>query len=150
MTHQGRNGTGVSLFAAVALCMDGCSSAPPSYDVLITEPSGHVGAGEGQLFAHWSCDPSADPATRYQGAQDALWHDVDGQMGNGALRTQVACPTGALLTVQVDASAVSTDYSPTKLRCEVLDGDGAHVADESVTRGLGTSDPVCRVAVPRD
>ena len=147
---------GAAVLAAVGLGVVACSSAPPpppappTYTVMITEPSGNIGKGigNGQLFVHWSCDPTVDPATRYQGAQDALWTDVDGTKGQAVLRTQASCSSGALLTVQVDAAVVSYDYSPTRLRCEVFDAGGQHVADESVTRGLGTSDPVCRVSVP--
>lgn len=100
-----------------------------------------------QLFAHWSCDPSVDPATRYQGAHDALWTSVDGVTGQGVLRTQASCPSGALLTVQVDAAA-RVDTIQTRLACEISNADGDRVAEETVTCGLSTDDPVCRVPVP--
>jgi hypothetical protein len=143
----------LSLFAAgcansAPAVSSSASQGPATYKVMITEPSGNIGDGNGLLFAHWSCDPTVDPATRYRGAQDALWTNVDGVTGQGLLRAEASCASGALLTVQVDASAVSTDYRPTRLRCEVFSAGGERVADETVIRGLGTSDPVCRVNVP--
>jgi hypothetical protein len=134
---------------AVTLLVVGCgSSGPGEYSVMITEPSGNIAAlHDGHLEAHWSCDATVDPATRFQGGQIGKWTDVVGATGVGLLRLQASCPTEALLTVQVDAAAQAV--RPTRLRCEVFDADGQRVADESVNRGLGTDDPVCRVIVPK-
>ncbi|MBN9739410.1 hypothetical protein PP1_030990 [Pseudonocardia sp. P1] len=125
----------------------GCSSEPPEYRILVTEPSSNM-ASDGQLFVHWSCDASVDPATRYQGHQDALWRSETAPEGASLLDTSASCPSGSLLTVQVDA-AVMELTRPTQLRCEVFNADGQRAADETVSRGLGTSDPVCRVPVAR-
>jgi hypothetical protein len=135
--------------AAVVLALTtACTSGPAEFRILITEPSGNASTSQGQLYGHWSCDPTVDPATRYQGAQDAKWTSVEGVAGQSMLQTSASCPAGALLTVQVDAGIAERGYNKTRLRCEVFDGDGDRLADESVTRDLGTSDPICRVAVP--
>ncbi len=105
-------------------------------------------SSDGQLFLHWSCDASVDPETRYQGSQDALWRSESGVLGSGLLDTRVTCPPSSLLTAQVDAS-VREISQPTRLRCEVFDVDGQRVADETITRQTGSSDPVCRVPVPQ-
>lgn len=142
----------LTLTVAAVLALAGCGSGPQEYDILITEPSGGITKGSimgvnGKLDVHWSCDPTVDPATRYLGTQDGLWTSVDGVKGEAVLRTQAACPDGAVLTVQADAAVASTDYRATRLRCEVFDADGDRVADETVTRGMGTTDPICRVVV---
>jgi hypothetical protein len=135
------------LLIATLVALSACSSppGPARYRVLVTEPSGNIDSNE-RLFAHWSCDPAVDPATRYRGQQTALWTDVEGAPAQGLLQTSAACPSGALLTVQVDAGVSGT--RPTELRCEVFNEAGERVADERVTRGLGSVDPVCRVPVP--
>ncbi len=132
---------------AAALALGGCSSAPPEYRILVTEPSSNM-SSDGQLFLHWSCDGSMDPETRYQGFQDAQWRSESAALGAQLLDTRVTCPPGSLLTAQVDA-AVREISRPTQLRCEVFDGDGQRVADETITRETGSSDPVCRVPVPQ-
>lgn len=147
-----RTVTSLLVGSVAALLVTGCAAqaeASPGreYTALITEPSGNIGDGDGKLFGHWSCDAAADPATAYQGGQDGLWTDVDGPAGRGQLQFQATCPRGAFLTVHVDAAALAVH--PTRLRCEVFDAGGQRVAEEMVTRGLGTKDPVCRVAVPK-
>ena len=123
-------------------------AGPPAYKIMVTEPSGNIGDGDGQLYVHWSCDPTVDPSTRYKGTQNPLRTDVDGVKGQAVLRADATCPAGALLTAQVDAAVRAPDYNPTRLRCQVFAGEGREVAKEEVTRGLGSDDPVCRVQVP--
>lgn len=130
-----------------ALVLAGCASGPPEYRILVTEPSSNM-SDDGQLFLHWSCDASVDPDTRYKGFQDALWRSESAAMGADLLDTRVSCPAGSLLTAQVDA-AVRMISRPTQLRCEVFGADGQRVADETITRRLGSTDPVCRVPVPQ-
>lgn len=121
MDRTRRRSTQVAVAVAL-LALAGCSSEPepppppPTYRIMITEPSGNIDTATEKLIAHWSCDPTVDPATRYQGAQDHLWTDVDGTPGQGVLLAQAICPPGALMTVQVDAAAVSLYSAPTRLR----------------------------------
>jgi hypothetical protein len=142
------------LVGAVALVTLGaCGSepqapAPPApYKIMITEPSGNIDASDEKLWAYWSCDPNVDPARHYTGAQKALWTDVMGDAGKAVLLVDASCPPAALLTVMVDANAVSAPQSQTMLRCQIFTSDGREVANESTTRDLGTSDPVCRVPI---
>jgi hypothetical protein len=56
------------------------------------------------------------------------------------LQTEASCPSGALLTVDVDGAIVAT--RPTELRCEIDYADGQSVVDErSLRSSAGT---VCR------
>lgn len=115
---------------------------------MVTEPSGNLSLTlGGQLFVHWSCDRTVDPATRYQGRQDALWTSVDGAKGAAVLETEASCPNGSLLTVQTDG-AIAEITAKTVLRCQVFNGDGEKVADESVQRTGNPTDAICRVPVP--
>lgn len=138
----------VLALAVAGLALTACSSGPAEYRVLITEPSNNITPGVGgQLFGYWSCDPAADTTTSSHGAQAALWKSVDGEKERDALQFTASCPAGSLLTVQVDA-AVAEVSSHTQLRCEIYDASGVRVAEETVTRGTGADDPVCRVPVP--
>jgi hypothetical protein len=138
--------------AAVAGLSVACS-ASPTYEVLISVPSGMIGVDPGmgahdRLILHWSCDRGADPGTRYRGGPQAgLWTDVEGAENVSTLRATVTCPADAMLTAQVDGSLVSFPSHPTTLRCQVFDSDGRMVADETATRGRGVVDPVCRAIV---
>lgn len=136
------------VIAACTAVLAACSAGPPTYRIMVTEPSGNLSpALGGQLFVHWSCDRSVDPATRYQGSQDALWTSVDGAKGSAVLETMASCTSGSLLTVQVDGAIAEIGGVKTVLRCEVFNDDGAKVADESVPR-VGRLDAICRVPVP--
>lgn len=143
------------------LALTGCSSstfgqgAPTSaqvgrYRVMVTEPSGNIHKDSGKLFMYWSCDPNVNPDLHYQGGQRELWTDVAGNVGQPVLLADVTCPAAHLLTVVADGGIVALDTRPTTLRCQVSTPDGREVASETVTRGRGTSDPICRVLVPSE
>lgn len=125
---------------AATLLVAGCGSdpaanSPRSYTVLITEPSGNVRDGHGQILGHWSCGLSGSDR-----------NDLVGVEGATALRASMTCPPKSLLTIETDG-AIRAYPNPTRLRCEVFTADGQRIATEEAERSNGYG-PTCRVPVP--